>query len=166
MMTKSLSNIKRWLMTSAWVSLLVLNGCTKDESTGPDTGTPNVAQYAGVWTGTTDQRLPVYFRITSSGVVDSLTIRIRMEFPTFTCTATFNKDTTVSVQGNSFVARVKYAGSTNIITRVRATLSSASSSQGSYDGYGGSFSLVCGSTFATGFTSTIIDQGTWTATKQ
>ncbi len=144
--------------------VLVSISCKKDEPTSP-AGSVSVAQYAGVWTGTTGQGFPIYFRITSAGIIDSLTIRIRMSFSTFTCTAPFDKDSTVSVQGNSFVAKVRYAGSSNIITRVRATLNSASESVGSYDGYGGSFSIICGSVFAVGTAGSIISQSTWTATK-
>ncbi len=138
--------------------------CSKDESSKPDANPTNVDQYAGVWAGTTGQNLPVYFHITPAGVIDSLTIQIKMDFVTFTCTATFVKDSSISVQGNSFVARVKYAGA-NFVTRVRATLGSASSSQGSHDSYGGEFDLWCGTTHAWGMASEIIAQGTWTATK-
>jgi hypothetical protein len=143
---------------------ILLGSCGKDEPTGPDTSTPSVAQYAGVWAGTTGQSLPVYFRINSAGEIDSLTIRIRMSLPTFTCTATFVKDSSVTVRGNSFVARVMFAGA-SFVTRVRVTLSSESSSQGSYDGYGGSFSLICGSSWSMGTAGSIISPGTWVATK-
>jgi hypothetical protein len=144
----------------------VMLSCSKKESTEPDVNPPpiSVDKYAGVWTGTTGQSLPVYFHIKPTGEIDSLTIRIKMSFPTFYCTATFVKDSSISVQGNSFVARVKYAGA-NFVTRMRATLGSVSSSQGSYDSYGGSFSIICGSTWAMGTTGSIISKGTWTATK-
>lgn len=164
MKTILLKRITRIVVSSIAIALLIVSGCKKDEPTGPNTSTPNVALYAGVWTGTTGQSLPVYFHINSSGVVDSLTIRIRMSLATFTCTATFFKDSTVTMQGNTFVARVSYAGA-SFVTWVRATLSSESASQGTYDGYGGSFSLICGSTFSYGTASSIISQGTWSATK-
>ena len=48
-----------------------------------------VGDYAGQWRGTTSQSEPVYFRVNQSGQIDSLTVRLRMDFPTFTCTATF-----------------------------------------------------------------------------
>jgi CheY-like chemotaxis protein len=35
--------------------------------TSPSESAPSVAQYAGAWTGTTGQSLPVYFRINSAG---------------------------------------------------------------------------------------------------
>lgn len=137
--------------------------CKSDSSTSP-TSAVSVAQYAGVWTGTTGQSQPVYFRINSSGVVDSLTVRIQMSLGLGTCTATFVKDTTVAVQGNTFAARVSFVGA-SFRTTVRATLSSSSSGSGSYDSYGGAFSLLCGSTFSTGIGGSLISQGTFTATK-
>jgi hypothetical protein len=136
--------------------------CKSDDSTSPTSA--SVAQYAGVWTGTTGQSQPIYFRINSSGVVDSLTVRIQMSLGLGTCTATFVKDTTVVIQGNSFVARVSFVGA-SFKTSVHATLSSSSSSSGSYDSYGGAFSLICGSSFSTGVAGSLISQGTWTATR-
>lgn len=138
--------------------------CKSDSSTSPTSPTVSVAQYAGVWTGTTGQSLPVYFRINSSGEVDSLTVRIRMSIGLGTCTATFSKDSTAMVQGNSFVAKVRFSGA-SFITRVRATLSTTTSSSGTYDSYSGSFSLICGTTFSVG-TGSLIGTGSWTATKQ
>ncbi|HEY4613528.1 MAG TPA: hypothetical protein VII11_11150 [Bacteroidota bacterium] len=143
----------------------VVLSCSKDESssTGPD-NTPAVAQYAGVWTGTTGQSQPVYFRINSSGEVDSLTIRIRMSIAGVgTCTATFVKDSTTKIQGNSFVAKIQFSGA-SFVSRMRATLGSSSSSSGTYDGYSGGFSLICGSSFTIG-TGSPLGGGTWTATK-
>lgn len=152
----------RHIITLACV--LFALSCSKDSSTSPQETSANVAQYAGVWTGTTGQSLPVYFRINSTGEVDSLTVRIRMTVGLGTCTATFNKDSTVIVQGNSFVAKVRFSGA-SFVTRLRATLSSATSSSGTYDSYSGSFSLICGTTFSVG-TGSLIGTGSWTATKQ
>lgn len=157
--------MKRRILSYSMLMLMtvVMLCCSKDESNGPDTP-PDVDQYAGTWTGTTGQDLPVYFHIMPTGEIDSLTIRIEMSFATFYCTATFVKDSSISVKGNSFVARVKYPGA-SFVTRMRATLGSISSSQGAYDSYGGSYSIICGSTFSFGTQGTIISQGTWTATK-
>ncbi|HLF19404.1 MAG TPA: hypothetical protein VI704_01310 [Bacteroidota bacterium] len=149
-----------------WSSLVILVvtclSCKSDDSTSPTSA--SVAQYAGVWTGTTGQSQPIYFRINSSGVVDSLKVTIRMSVGLGTCTAPFYKDTTVTIQGNTFAARVSYVGA-SFKTTVRGTLGSSSSSSGTYDGYGGSFSLICGSTFSVGTAGSIISQGTFTATK-
>ena len=136
--------------------------CSKDDSP-TDTQQQNVAQYAGTWTGTTGQSLPVYFHITSAGIVDSLTVRIRMSLGLGTCTGTFSKDTTVTLEGNTFGGRVYLPGA-SFKTKVRATLGSASSASGTYDGYYGSFVLICGSSLSMG-TGTMISQDTWSATK-
>ncbi|MBM4167741.1 MAG: hypothetical protein FJ215_01080 [Ignavibacteria bacterium] len=157
--------IQRLLFCGVLFGLVLSSlSCSKDDPTSPDPGSANVAQYAGTWTGTTGQSLPVYFHVKPNGEIDSLTIRIRMSFPTFTCLATFDKDSAITVQGNSFVARVKYAGA-NFVTRVHATLGSSSAADGSYDGYGGSFSIVCGSIISMGTAGTVISKGTWSATK-
>lgn len=159
----TMKSVIRTILPVTVFFMMVLIGCDKDEPSGPSAS--NVGQYAGVWTGTTGQNMTVYFRINASGVVDSLTARIRMQFPTFTCTALFQKDSTSTVQGNSFVAKIRYAGSSNIVSHIRGTFSSSTAAQGTYDGYGGQFSIICGSTFAVGVTGTIISAGTWSATK-
>ncbi|HXG37757.1 MAG TPA: T9SS type A sorting domain-containing protein [Bacteroidota bacterium] len=131
--------------------------------------TAQISPYAGVWTGTTGQNLPIYFRVTSSGIIDSMTIRLRVTFPTIpssSCTATFQRDSGNAIQGTSFVSRVALPPAiTNIFTRVRAAFLSSTSAQGTYDRYSGSYFMYCGSTFIFGTGGTVLSQGTWTATK-
>jgi len=153
---KTLASLLVMLLCSA-----LLLSCKKEQSTAPVDTSP--AQYAGVWTGTTDQSLPVYFRITQTGLVDSLTVRIRLYIGLSTCTGTFIKDSVTTVQGGAFVARVMLPGS-NVSTRVRTTLSSSTGGSGTYDGYSGSFSIICGSSFTMG-TGSIMGKTTWQASK-
>ena len=150
--------------TSLLVLLLssaLLLTCKKEQSTAPVDTSP--AQYAGVWTGTTDQSLPVYFRITQTGLVDSLTVRIMLYVGMSTCTGTFIKDSVSTVQSGAFVARATLPGS-NVSTRVRVTLSSSSAANGTFDGYYGSFAIICGSSYMTGIGS-IMGKTNWQATK-
>lgn len=145
--------------------ILVLSSlsCKSDEATAP-TSTVSVAQYAGVWTGTTGQNLPVYFRITSQGVIDSLTVRIRLNVGPYSCNATLTKDSGATVQNGAFVGRVKLPGST-VFTSVRATLGSPSIAQGTYDSYWASSAVACGAIFFYGSSDSVIKLGTWQATR-
>lgn len=152
----------RHIITLACV--LFALSCSKDSSTSPQEASANVAQYAGVWTGTTRQNLPVYFRITSQGVIDSLTARIRLNVGPYSCNATLTKDSGVTVQNGAFVGRVKLPGST-VFTRVRATLGSTSIAQGTYDSYWASSAVACGAIFFYGSSDSLIGTGSWTATK-
>jgi hypothetical protein len=135
----------------------------------PLTAAAQISPYAGVWTGMTGQNLPIYFRVTSSGIIDSLTIRLRITFPTIpssSCTATFERDSGNAMQGSTFVSRVALPPTiTNIFSRVRGTFLSPATAEGSYDRYSGSYFMYCGSTFNFGTGGTVLSQGTWTATK-
>jgi len=139
---------------------LVLN-CKKDQPTAPET---SIEQYGGTWTGTTGQGLPIYIHITQAGMIDSLTVRISVYVGLSSCTGTFTKDSVCSLKNGSFVARVMLPGS-SLVTRVRGSLSSSSSGSGTYDGYGGSFSLICGSSFMIGTSGSLIGKASWTVSK-
>jgi hypothetical protein len=155
----AMKNVLSLVVLMACLSLSL--SCKKDQATAPVE--PSPAQYAGVWTGTTDQSLPVYFRVTQTGVVDSLTVRIRLYVGMSTCTGTFVKDSACMIQGGAFVARVMLPGS-SVSTRMRTTLSSPGAAGGTYDGYSGSFSIICGSSYMVG-TGSIMGKTIWQATK-
>jgi hypothetical protein len=142
------------------LALAILAGCSSDGGTGP-----GAAQYAGTWSGTTGQNLPIFFRVTPQGAIDSLTIRLRLSFPTFTCTATFPATPPIAVQGQQFNAQVGIPAITNITTMVHGTFSSATAATGTYDGFSGALSLICGNSVVTG-TGSPLAAGTWQATRQ
>jgi len=123
------------------------------------------SQYAGTWMGTTSQNLPVFFRVNSQGVVDSLTARLRLNFPTFTCTGTFPATPPIAINAARVDAVVGLPAVTNIGTTLHGTFSSATSVSGTYDGFSGSFFITCGSTFSVG-TGSPLAAGTWQATRQ
>ncbi len=123
-------------------------------------------QYAGVWQGTTSQNRPIYFRVNEAGIIDSLMITIRMSFSGFYAVANFDKDTTVSIQADSFAVGVSLPSSiTNVYSRVRGSFASSTSAQGTYDGFSGSYYFFSSTIISFG-TGTIISKGTWQATRQ
>jgi len=121
-----------------------------------------ISPYLGTWTGSTSQNLSFYMRVADDSFIDSLNARIRLSFPTFTCTGDFLAGLT-EVTANRFDARVSNP-STNITTTYHGTFASETSVNGTYDGYSGSFFIICGSTVSFG-TASPLSSGTWQATK-
>lgn len=121
-----------------------------------------ISPYLGAWTGTTSQGLAFYLRVADDNFIDSLNARIRLSFPTFTCTGDFLASL-VEVQGNKFDARVSNPA-TNITSTFHGTFASETGVSGTYDGYSGSYFIICGSIFSFG-TASPLSAGTWQATK-
>ncbi len=153
---------KRFFMFTVVLFSLLLSQCDKDDD-DPISG-PKVSPYVGVWQGTTGQSLPLMFRVTQEGKVDSLSVRIRVSTPMGTCTGTFFSDTVIAIQSQTFAVPATLPGS-NIYTTVRTTFSSTSSTEGSYEKYSGSYILICGGYLIMGSGGTPVAAGTWQATK-
>ncbi len=137
-----------------------LAACGGDKGTGP-----GAVSYAGEWRGTTSQNLPLYFRVNQAGQIDSLTARLRMNFVTFNCTATFPGTPPIAISGGDFDAAVTLP-ITNVSTTVHGTFLSETSATGSWDAYSQSWFITCGTTVAFGSGGTALSSGTWTAQKQ
>ncbi|MFQ5768914.1 MAG: PEGA domain-containing protein [bacterium] len=121
------------------------------------------AIYAGNWSGSTSQNLSVNFHVTDEGVIDNLVVRIRLNFFTFTCTGPFSAGENITIEDGKFDATVRNPA-TNIFTTLHGTFSSSTAVSGDYDGYSGSFSIICGSKFSIG-TASPLSAGTWQANK-
>jgi hypothetical protein len=120
--------------------------------------------YAGTWNGTTSQNLPLYFHITKLGVFDSVNVRLRMNFGTFTCTANFSAGNINVVANDTFNIFLSIP-ITNVTTRLRGTFSSATSVTGTYSKFSDSYFVICGGTLAMGTGGTTISAGTFSAAK-
>lgn len=141
-----------------WVlTLLPLAGCGGDGGTGAP-----AVDYSGEWRGTTSQNLPIYFRVDQSGQIDSLTVRLRMDFGTFTCTATFPATPPVAISGTAFNTPLALP-ITTVSTTLRGTFSSATGAAGTWDAYSDNWAITCGNTVAFGSGGTPLRAGTWTA---
>lgn len=115
--------------------------------------------YTGVWRGTTSDNRNVYFRVTTGGVVDNLTVQVRLNFVTVACTYTLSARTDHPIQGDSLVVSVSGV----IPTTVRGRFTSATAASGSYDSYSGGVFAICGSSLIVGTIS--VASRTWQATK-
>jgi hypothetical protein len=118
---------------------------------------------AGNWNGSTSQGLSVSFTVTDSGTVENLVVRLRLDFPTFTCTGPFTSSSSIQIKNGNFSANLSNPA-TNIYTTLRGSFVSNNTVSGSYDGYSGGFSIICGSTFSFG-TGSPLRAGTWQASK-
>ncbi|MGH7612930.1 MAG: hypothetical protein ACREMW_02670, partial [Gemmatimonadales bacterium] len=155
---------RRSISVIGWCGSLLgvvgLAACGGDNGTGPA-----AVSYAGEWSGTTSQNLPLYFRVNQSGQIDSLTARLRMNFGTFTCTATFPATPPIAISGGGFNAAVTLP-ITNVSTTLHGTFSSEASATGSWDAYSQNWFITCGTTVAFGSGGTALSAGSWTAQKQ
>ncbi len=121
-----------------------------------------ISPYLGTWTGNTSQGLAFYMRVADDNFIDSLNARIRLSFPTFTCTGDFLAGL-VEAQGNKFDASVSNPATT-ITTIFHGTFASETGVSGTYDGHSGSYFIICGNTVSLGTGSTL-SSGTWQAAK-
>lgn len=144
----------RWVVAGALI-LVIGWGC--DSSTEPE------PDYSGIWVGQTAADRDVRMVIGPSGSIDSLSVRVRLSVGIGTCTGPMLLDAPASVSGSSFSATVKFPGS-DITSTVEGTFSSETSVSGTYEGYSGSFSLLCGSYYIVG-TGSPLSAGSFTATK-
>jgi len=141
----------------ALAGLALFTGCS-DSPTGP-----GPEQYAGVWTGTTGAGREVRMVVSDVGVVDSLSIRVRLSVGLGSCTGPLLLDEPVQITGDSYSAQATFPGS-NITTSVTGSFSSASAVTGTHGSFSGSFQLVCGGSYIIG-TGSPLSSGTWEATK-
>lgn len=137
---------------------LLLWGCG-----GGSPSEPEAPNYAGVWVGQTSANRDVRMVVSSSGVVDSLSITVRLSVGMGSCTGPLILSAPTSLQGSSLNATLEFPGS-NITSNATGTFSGSSVS-GSYQGHSGSFSLICGGSYIVG-TGSPLSSGTWQATKQ
>jgi hypothetical protein len=122
------------------------------------------SQMAGAWDGTTSQNLPVYMRITPTGLIDSLTIRLRISLGIGTCSATYvTRNVQVSDSGTvEFPVTLPSLFS----TRVRGTFTSSVAVAGTYDAITTGTVILCGNTVVFGSSGTTHPSGSWTGRKR
>jgi hypothetical protein len=147
----------RVIMSLICLSVL-LWGCGGDSPSEPE-----AESYAGVWVGQTSANRAVRMVVSPSGAVDSLSITVRVSVGMGSCTGPLLLSAPASLQGSSLSATLEFPGS-NITTTASGAFSGSSVS-GSYQGYSGSFSLICGGSYIVG-TGSPLSSGTWQATKQ
>jgi len=154
------------LLVSCFVVMLIMIGFACNNSKNPvGPQEPKISPYSGVWEGTSSQNRSIYFQVTEEGTVDTLAIRLKMSFVTFSVTANFIPDTTCQVKQDTFciVASLPPVIS-NIYTTVHATFDSDTSASGRYDKFYGSFYIIT-SSYASFGTGTALGAGTWKAHK-
>ncbi len=117
--------------------------------------------YTGYWYGKTSQNLPVNVHITSTGLVDYFTLRLRLNLITATCTGTAGPSGPFPLNGSQLSTTVTFPGS-NVTSDVSGTFSSSTAASGTYSGYSGSVVVVCGSSLFFVWGSVLSD-GTWNA---
>ncbi len=123
------------------------------------------SRFAGKWQGETNTGREVSMSVTDEGIVDSMRIYVRMYFVTFYCTGPLlpSPDSTIVIEGDEFSHEFFFPLS-NITSTVHGVFSSESTADGTYSGYSGSFTLICGSTLAFGSGSPLA-AGSWEVTK-
>jgi len=126
---------------------------------------PKISPYSGIWQGKNSQNNSIFFQVTDEGIVDTLAIRLKMSFVTFSVTANFIPDTTCNVKNDTFciVAKLPPVIS-NIFTTLHGTFNSDSSASGKYDKFYGSFYIIT-TNYASFGTGTALNAGTWNAKK-
>jgi hypothetical protein len=120
--------------------------------------------YAGVWEGQTSRNRTVRVVVNGAGGIDSLKLTVRLSLGGGYCTGPMILDSPTPVVGNKFTATVVFPGST-IRSTVHGTFGSSSALSGDYEGYSGSFAVVCGNNFSIG-TGSLLSAGTFQATKK
>jgi len=124
-----------------------------------------ISPYAGDWSGTTNQNLPINFHVRYNDVVETFTIRIKMDLISYYCTATFSADETDEIVNGEFETIVELPpGVSNLTATVHGALVSNNSASGTYAGEWGSFYLYCDGQFTFG-TGNPVGNGTWEANK-
>ncbi|MFB0515077.1 MAG: PQQ-binding-like beta-propeller repeat protein [Candidatus Neomarinimicrobiota bacterium] len=147
--------------------LCLMVGCDLTEPPADEDDTTDEydpTRFAGFWLGMTSQDLPVSFRVTGAGVIDSLVARISMSAGYGTwCRADFLSSMTAAIEKDSFAARIRYPGG-DVSTVLSGAFSSDSTAHGEYDGFSGSFSFFCGGNLIMG-SGSLFSTGTWEANK-
>jgi PKD repeat protein len=154
---------QRAVPTSAWIRFSDFESSSASDrrQTSGDWAAAN--KYAGSWSGTTNGSLPVLFHVNDSGVVDNLTIDLKLRAGGHTCTYEAQSLGSPVLSGSSLSVPVAVLG-TGISSTVSGTFSSTSSISGTFTGYHGQFSLTCGGSYTTGIGSPL-ESGTWQASK-
>ncbi|MBM4167745.1 MAG: hypothetical protein FJ215_01100 [Ignavibacteria bacterium] len=153
---------ERLLLGFFLLTIMIAGGCKKDDPVQPgNEPTPASSPYAGEWRGTTNEGLPIYFRVLSSGVIDSCTTQIRFTYGSFTCDLGFRAPVDTSIQNGAFVIPMTGVAS----TKVRGSFSSNTNASGTYDSFSSEiFILSCNNSLYQGRVSHTA--GTWQATRQ
>ncbi len=122
--------------------------------------------YTGNWTGTTNGGRAVKLCI-AEGAIQSASISVRLDFPTFYCTTPLIRQDPLPFTGSTFSGTfTTYPEVSNVFTTVRGTFTSSTAVNGSWDPFSQSYFIFCGSTIGFGTGGTILSSGTFNATKQ
>jgi hypothetical protein len=122
--------------------------------------------YDGSWSGTTSSNRAVSLCV-AENAIQSVSISVRLDFITFTCTTPLIRQQELAITGSTFSGTfTTYPEVSNIFTTVRGTFTSPGAMNGSWDPYSQSYLIICGSTIGFGTGGTSLSSGTFTATKQ
>ncbi len=148
-----------WTFVSAICILSVyLLNCTK-----PTEPEYDPTRYSGIWEGNnTTQNLPLFLSVNEEGVIDSVAVGIRLSAGLGYCTTYFFAEEDWEIESDSFNVPVKiYSG--NVRTILHGHFSNDNKVSGTYNGFSGSFSFMCGSSYFVG-TGYLFSSGEWEAT--
>jgi len=123
----------------------------------------NAGAHDGVWKGMTAQSREVELCVADEAVQDGV-VRVRLSFPSFSCTGPLTIFDHVPISSNAFSGTFTFLGST-ITTNVSGTFTSPTAMNGTHGGFTGTYVIICGSSLAIG-SGTVLSPGTYTATKQ
>ncbi len=122
-----MKNLFNFMIISALFIMLVA-GCSKDSSTGPESASDNALQYVGSWSGTTSQSKSISLKVSDrsgKGVVTSVTITMRVSGSGWSATETKFSNGSAEIKNGKF----DYSASG---LKISGTFSSASSLSGSF----------------------------------
>jgi hypothetical protein len=122
------------------------------------------ALLAGEWAGTTSQKLPIYFRLTAAGVIDSLSLRVSGNIGIGTCTATMTAKGIQLQPSGKFEAPI--AAFSLWSTKVIGAFAPGADASGTFDNLVTQPVIICGSTLLIGSSGLTLPGGTWTARRR
>jgi len=123
--------------------------------------------YAGRWEGTSDQNLPVSFTVTEQGEIVDLAARIKLSFPTFSCTITYPQSGEYAVEGDHFDVYLLLGALTNLSTWLHGRFTSPASASGNWDEHKPSgWFVICGNSFSFGSGGATLPAKNWIASKK
>ena len=139
------SNRARGVALMATVVLLF--ACGGGEAAAPNAPTPlSGTGFSGRWEGTTSQGLQIILRVTTNGVIDSLTVRLSATLGDVACAGTVTRTGVPVGTDGSFSAAVGIG----FVTTLRGRLTTAGTATGSVDPYTGAYAVLCGLVGAAG----------------
>lgn len=173
-MTRSVPPLQRMglllaMITCGLLCLVVLSGCGSEgdgdmvPSTSPSPVSQSVAM--GIYRGMTSQDLPIEIHVGANNIIERLVLRIRMSLGTGTCTIDFTPTAeaeSITITNGQFQATVSPPRSQGISSTINGSFHGTAVS-GSYKGFSGEFSLVCGLHLITGTAGLLFSDGTFTA---